>query len=475
MYLEGLQDPPAFVAAAGKALDRRVPIVVVKAGVSEAGAIVAATHTSSLAGDEAIYDALFERLGVVRAASMPALIETLKALTTTGPLGGRRLAVLTCSGGESALAADAASAAGFVLPPPSPGAREAIARELPWYAAVSNPLDFTTALWGLEQPLTRVFSALAGDGHDGVLLVLDPPPPGFAHGAEVDAAIRAGRAAASAAHLPFAVASTLPEAWRPDRVRELAADGAAALAGVPEAFSAWGACARWGERLGRREPPPHAGPAGTPAGSLLDEAASKALLAAAGVRLPAGELVAVGEAGRAAGRIGFPVAAKLVSAELPHKGAAGALRLGLRTAAEVDAAVDEMVAAVAPVVCRGVLVEQMVAGAVAEVLVGVKRDPVFGPVLVVGTGGSDVELIADIVPLLPPVTTAAIERAITRLRCHARLRDGGADIGSLVETIASVAAFAEARATTLVELDVNPLLALPTGCIAVDALIALTR
>ena len=470
VYLEGLRDPAAFVGAAERALDRELPIVVVKAGVSAAGAGIAVTHTSSLAGEDAVYNALFERLGVARAHSVPAMIETLKALTTTGPVRGRRLAVVTCSGGESALAADAASAAGLDLPRPSPSAAAAIAAELPWYAGVANPLDFTTALWGLEEPLTGVFSTLAGDGHDGILLVLDFPPDEFDYAEEVAAAVRAGRAAAAEHDLPYAVASVLPEAWQPERVRELAAEGVAALAGLEEAFTAWAACVRWGERLAGREPAPVVRPLPTAAGELLDEAASKRLLADAGVPLPPFEVTTLADAGATAARLGFPVVAKLVSPALPHKAAAGAVRLDLRSAASVEEAVAEMSSAIAPLQADGVLVERFVDEAVAELIVGVKRDPAFGPVLVLGSGGGDVELIDDAVPLLLPVSAAAVERALARLRCHGRLVEGGADLGSLVDTVLRIAALVERHRAGLVELDVNPLLALREGCVAVDAL-----
>ncbi|MFL6040204.1 MAG: acetate--CoA ligase family protein [Gaiellales bacterium] len=470
VYLEGLRDPAAFVVAAERALDRRLPIAVVKAGSSEAGSEIAATHTSSLAGDDAAYDALFDRLGVARAGSVPAMIETLKAMTTTGPVRGRRLAVLTCSGGESALAADAASAAGLELPAPSTHAAAAIAAELPWYAGVANPLDFTTALWGLEQPLTSVFSTLAGDGHDGVLLVIDFPPDGFPYAGDVAAAVRAGRAAAEAHSLPYAVASVLPEAWQPGRVRELAADGVAALAGLEDAFAAWAACVRWGERLADRRPAPVVSPLPSPAGELLDEADSKRLPAGAGVPLPPSETVALEAAGAAAVRIGFPVVAKLVSSSLPHKAAAGAVRLDLGSAAAVEQAVEEMSAAVAPVRADRVLIERFVAGAVAELIVGVKRDPSFGPVLVLGSGGNDVELIDDAVPLLLPVSRSDVEQALVRLRCHPRLVAGGADIAAVVGAVRRIADLADRQRDRLVELDVNPLLALPDGCVAVDAL-----
>jgi acyl-CoA synthetase (NDP forming) len=470
VYLEGLRDPAAFVAAAERALDRRAPIVVVKAGGSSAGAAIAATHTSSLAGDDAAYDALFERLGVLRARSVPAMIETLKALTTTGPVRGRRLAVLTCSGGESALSADAASAAGLELPAPSPGAAAAIAAALPWYASVANPLDFTTALWGREQPLTGVFSTLAGDGHDGVLLVTDFPPEGFDYDQDVAAAVRAGKAAATAHGLPYAVASVMPEAWQPERVRELAAGGVAALAGIDEAFVAWAACARWGERLAAREPAPRIESASAVAGELLDEAASKRLLADAGVPLPPCEVVPLEDAGAAATRVGFPVVAKLVCASLPHKAAAGAVRLGLDDVAAVERGVAEMSAAIAPLEVDEVLIERFVGGAVAELIVGVKRDPALGTLLVVGSGGRDVELINDAFPLLLPASPEAVEHALARLRCHARLVSGGADIAGLVGAILRIAALAEHHRCGLIELEVNPLLALRDGCVAVDAL-----
>jgi acyl-CoA synthetase (NDP forming) len=401
---------------------------------------------------------------------MPAMIETLKAMTTTGPVRGRRLAVLTCSGGESALAADAASAAGLQLPAPSPPAAAAIAAALPWYASVANPLDFTTALWGLEQPLTGVFSALAGDGHDGVLLVTDYPPAGFDYDQDVAAAVRAGKAAATAHGLPYAVASVMPEAWQPDRVRALAADGIAALAGIAEAFAAWAACVRWGERLASRQPAPRVEALPAVAGELLDEAASKQLLAEAGVPLPPGEVVALDQAGASAIRVGFPVVAKLVSAFLPHKAAAGAVRLDLPDAAAVESAVAEMSAAIAPLEARSVLIERFVGGAVAELIVGVKRDPAFGTLLVVGSGGGDVELIDDAIPLLLPVSPDAVGHALARLRCHARLVSGGADIAALVDAILRIAALAEHHRCDLIELDVNPLLALREGCLAVDAL-----
>jgi acetyl-CoA synthetase len=262
----------------------------------------------------------------------------------------------------------------------------------------------------------------------------------------------------------------MPEAWQPERVRELAAGGVAALAGIDEAFVAWAACARWGERLAAREPAPRIESASTVAGELLDEAASKRLLADAGVPLPPCEVVPLEGAGAAATRVGFPVVAKLVCASLPHKAAAGAVRLGLDDVAAVERGVAEMSAAIAPLEVDEVLIERFVGGAVAELIVGVKRDPALGTLLVVGSGGRDVELIDDAFPLLLPASPEAVEHALARLRCHARLVSGGADIAGLVGAILRIAALAEHHRCGLIELEVNPLLALRDGCVAVDAL-----
>ncbi len=146
------------------------------------------------------------------------------------------------------------------------------------------------------------------------------------------------------------------------------------------------------------------------------------------------------------------------------------MRLDLGDAGEVERAVAEMVAAVAPLRVDGVLIERFVRGAVAELIVGMRRDPAFGPLLLLGTGGGAVELIDDAVPLLLPVTAAAVERALARLRCHRRLVAGGADLPALVAAVLRIAELVERERATLVELDVNPLLALADGCVAVDAL-----
>ncbi|MCC6222775.1 MAG: acetate--CoA ligase family protein [Thermoleophilia bacterium] len=469
IYLEGLRDVPRFAAAAARALERSVPLAVCKAGVSALGRELARTHTASLAGSDALYDALCRRYGIARVRTIPELLETLKALVSVGPLAGRRLFVFTCSGAESALVADLAEGSGLELPQPAPATRERLAGALPEFALVSNPLDYNSALWGLEEPLHRVFSTALADPADAALLVIDHPRPGMAYSADVDRAIAAHLRACAEAGVPAAVASVLPESLRAHAREELLGRGAAPLQGLAEAFVALGACARLGERLRAGRPAalaPVAALAG--GGRLRDEAESKALAAAFGLAVPVGRLVSPPEAPAAAAALGFPVAAKLCSPELPHKAAARAVSLGLRDEAEVTAAVEAMRRANPGLLLSGVLVEQMVAGAVCELLLGALHDPAFGHVLLVGSGGGLVELVADARALLLPVAREDVEAALASLRVGPLLRRG--DLAAAVDAALALVRLVEAHADRLVEVDVNPLLVLERGAVAVDVL-----
>jgi acetate---CoA ligase (ADP-forming) len=466
IYLEGLRDVPRFAAAATRALERGVPIAVCKAGRSELGRELAYTHTASLAGSDGLYRALFERYGVAACDSLPELLETLKALVTVGRVGGRRVFVFTCSGAEAALSADAAAASGLDLPQPPPETRDSLIDALPEHALVSNPLDYGNALWGQEEPLRRVFSTALSDPVDAALLVIDYPLPGFAYETDVDAAIRALGDAAGVAGIPAAVTSVLPESV-PEAAREaMLTHGICPLQGLDDAFAALAACARLGERP---RPVPYPAVVEPPADAVpLGERAAKELLEPYGVVVPDGRLVPADEAAAAAQALGFPVAVKLASPDLAHKAASGALALDLRDGGEVAEAVEAMLARNPAARSDGVLVERMIEGGVCELLVGARHDPAFGHVLYVGSGGSLVELVADARPVLPPVERADVEAALGLLRVWPRLQN--ADVQAAVDATLAVARLVEERGSDIVELEVNPLLVLERGAVAVDAL-----
>src|SRR5215510_8061278 len=176
LYIEGLSDVPAFSRAALKAVEKGKPIVAVKVGRSELGAKLAMSHTSSLAGSDKLYDALFDRLGIIRVDTLPALLETLKFISVAAPPAGERLVAFTCSGGDSLMAADRAAELGLSLPEFSPAQYADLRRQLPAFATVSNPLDYNLSLWGDQAGLRKCFAtALSGDCDAG-LLILDYPP-----------------------------------------------------------------------------------------------------------------------------------------------------------------------------------------------------------------------------------------------------------------------------------------------------------
>ena len=250
LYVEGLRDVAGFSRAAARALVRGLPIVALKVGTSDLGAQVALSHTSSLAGSDRLYQALFERLGVVRVDSIPALLETLKLLSVTGPIPGPRLRVLTCSGGESALTADLAETAGLTFPAFTPEEVEDLRSLLPVFATVANPLDYNTAIWGDAPALERCCTTAMEGACDAAMLVIDCPDPAKSDISEWDTSVDAFVAGHKATGRPAVVASTLSELL-PASVRErLAAAGVAPMQGLSRRSPRWAprcptaACAR---------------------------------------------------------------------------------------------------------------------------------------------------------------------------------------------------------------------------------------
>ncbi len=483
LYIEELRDVPRFSRAALRALAVEKPIVALKAGRSEIAARLTVTHTGSLSGSDELYQALFDRFGVVRVESPSQFLETLTLLTVAGAPRGRRLAAFTGSGGDAAMLADGAAAAGLVLPQPSPATAEILRGLLPDIATVTNPLDYTTGLWGSEEPLRAVMTAQFADGYDAALIVQDYPPKDLASDRHLYLAdSRAFMAATRAAGIPAAVCSAVPENQDAEACRMLAEGEVAPLQGLDGALAALGAAAAYGEVLSRQAraamAPLDAVPLPEPV-LLRDEWQGKQALAAAGLPVPEGRLVGADDVVVAAAALGFPVALKAVDARLPHKTEAGAVRLGLESEAEVAAALAAMTEAVAPHLGNekpgAFLVEVMAPPPVAELLVGLRRDAQFGLVLVLASGGVLVELVSDATTLLLPADVSEIEAALGRLKV-ARLLAGyrgrpPGDRAALVAALQALARFAGAMGEAFVELEINPLFVLEQGVVAVDVLL----
>ncbi len=487
LYIEGLRDIGKFSEAAIRALQVGKPIVAQKAGTSDIGAQLTITHTGSLSGTDELYQALFDRLGVIRVRSTVTMLETLKLITIAGVPRGKRLAGLTCSGGDSTMLADGAEPLDLAFPAASVDVARTLTEILPPIATVANPLDYTTPLWGHEEPLTRAFSTMFEDGFDAAIMVQDYPVlVGGDSYAPYLADARAFAAATRTAGIPGVVCSILPENLDGDVRALMAADGVAPLQGINDALKALAGAARFGA-LHERMKSGNGGdalrllssPIDYGALRVLEEWEGKKRLAAAGVSIPEGRLVNASGAPSAAEEIGFPVVVKLVSEDLPHKTEAGAVMIGLNSTAAVSeavAAIQDNVEYYDPeITVDCFLVEAMVLKPVAEMLVGVRRDPSFGLVMVIGGGGTMAELMRDTSVLLLPTTREVIAEKLASLKVS-RLLDGfrgapAADRDKVIDTILNVANFAENHLDTLLELDINPLIVTTDHVWAVDVLL----
>ncbi|MBH3470031.1 acetate--CoA ligase family protein [Pseudomonas putida] len=487
LHLEGVKNVPGFARAAYKALQQGTPIIALKTGVSQIGAELALSHTSSLSGSDALYDSLFQRLGVIRVSGPVSFVETLKAAACGRLPAEGELIALACSGGDAGLIADYAERNHLHLPKLEQGQVTALAEVLPAYANLVNPLDFTTAIWGDEAALQRMLDSTLSGAADAAMLVLDYPAAFTGERKECDLLLALYCDALERHGKIGFVTSAFPELLPASARERLHARGIAALQGVEDGLAAWGrivAYQRNRQRLleqGEAARVPLCPQAVTGEGRLLDERQAKQALRAFGLPVPAGVLSTPERAVVDAARVGYPLVLKAVSAQLPHKTEAGAVALNLRDAAALEAALVQMrqrIAAYAPQVAFDqILLEPMAAPPLAELIVGIKREHDFALALVIGAGGVLVELLKDSVSLLLPTTDSAIRAALLSLRSASLLQGfrgrPAADLDALVAAIRAVADYACENAGQLLELDVNPLMVGAHGTLAVDALIRL--
>lgn len=477
LHLEGLGSVARFSEACLAARKAGVPLVALKTGASVKGAALTMSHTSSLAGADALTNALFARFGVARAHDPATFLETLKLLHVAGPLRGRRITSASCSGGEASLTADLAEAAGLETPDfplPTQGQLEAV---LGPRVHVANPLDYHTYIWGDLAATTACFAAMLSADFEASLLILDFPRTDRCSAADWDvtlAAFRAACAQPAASGTVRMVVSSLAETMPEAVAAALLAEGIVPAAGLPEALRAIAAAAKIGEAWAK--PLPEALPemppviAGEPA--IWDEVRSKAALAAAGVPIARGTVLSLAELEDPATALPapFPLVLKAVGVDLAHKTELGGVALNLADREALIAAALGMGR-----LSDTFLIEEMATGAVAELIVGIGRDPQFGLFLTLGAGGIFVELLRQTEQVLLPASKTDVAAALARLPLYKVLvgyrGKPGCDMDALVDAIARIAAWAMAHADRLEEMDVNPLLALPIGAVAVDALI----
>ena len=477
LFLEEISDLGKFARAAGKADQAGKPIVALKVGASAVGERAALAHTGSVAGDDAVVDAVLRQLNVIRVTSIEDLLCTAALLGYDRWPRGRRMGVLTASGGACDIIADSASAQGIEIPDFSPETAAAIAPHLPPFAAAKNPLDVTGYVLANPRvstltPIDHALDAAVQDpGLDFVLFSgvnlpdVRPPDESVATIMERRVAWLEQRMASSPVPV-IPVGSTCVDLSEYGR-QLLDRHHIHLLGGMEFGIRALGHALRWVENRGHVWP----GPARRAAARRADrpsgtwpETEARSLLTDCGVPVVPAELVhSADEAVEAARRVGLPAAAKVCSAQVAHKSDIGGVALGLGTDAAVRAGYEQVVAAgrsVPGARIDGVLVSAMRTGGV-ELLAGVTMDPAFGPVLAVGLGGIWVEVLKDTSLRVLPVDADEVKRMLTELRGLPLLRGARgsrpADLDVLVKVITVLADTAMSFDGALRALEVNPL------------------
>lgn len=463
LHIEGMRDVRNFEALAALAHQHQKPIVVLKVGASEAARKQAVSHTASLAGNHAAASALFKRLGFAQVHTLPDLVDTLKLAYTCGYLNGANISSMSCSGGEACLMSDLAESKGVHFPVLSSDVYRRLREVLGSLVALANPLDYHTFIWGDEEKMYQLFTAMAAGNHDINLLVLDYPQTQL-EGIDVwrmvtNTIIRAAKDTGAA----YGVIATLADNMRGEFAQQLISNGITPFAGMKEALNAIEALA--GTRYS--DPQPVLMQPMPENNKRLEEFDAKSMLADFGLSIPVGQRVNdVAKVVDAANTIGFPVVLK--GEGFAHKTEAGAVALNLKTAEQVLAAAKSMP-------CEHFLVEAMVPDFIAELIVGVINDPAHGFMLTLGAGGVMTEILRDNVSILVPASRDDIRQGLASLKVS-KLLNGyrgkpAADIEKIIDAVESIQKFVIHHADSLSEVEVNPLLVGHNFAVAADALI----
>ncbi len=443
--VEGVRRPAAFMAAAARALAAHKPILMVKIGRSAGARRSAQSHTGSLAGDDRVFDAVCERYGVIRVANVDQLLETALAFRSGRFPAGGGFAMVGYSGAARGLALDAAESEGLEFAQLAPRTIADLDEHLDPGTHVELPLDLGPLVAAAPARFVRICELVAGDPNVAVLAIAGqlplegeaPDPKWF-------------RAIASAIAKPvFAYSRTAQNVSAVSRAFQTGA-GMAFIQGIPQTVAVAKQLMRYGRSLARARVAVSPSPA-------------------AAIETPAEGFAATpAEAVQAAARIGFPVALKLHSTAAIHKTEAGGVVLGLRDGAEVQRAAELLFATIAArpeLACDGLLVQEMVSG--LEMIAGVREDPQFGPIVLLGLGGIFVEALNDVVLRLLPVNADDVRAMIAELRGKALL---GAlrgrperDVDALVAAVVALGTSFLERRATVADIEINPLVVLERG------------
>ena len=438
---------------------------------------IALSHTSSLTGADQLFDVLFDRLGIARVDTVPEFLETLKLLSILGTIDHNSVASMSCSGGEAGMMADLIDGLDICFSGLKNDHKERIQNTLNEFVEVDNPLDYHTFVWGDRHRTAACFKQMMSGDFAATMLLLDWPRTDKISQQDWDNTFYALCDAATETGKKAIVLASMADCMPKRIIDECQKRGIAPMIGLDSCLKSLHHSYRCGQAFNGTSSAPIE--VSIPVSSkmqtnkTLTEFDGKRLLAKYGLSIPQGGLVSSIEGAlRAAEKLSYPVTVKVSSEALVHKSDSGAIRVNIKDAEMLKLAVSELLQ-----IGPSLLVEEMIEGAIAELIIGANCDPLFGKYLIIGSGGVLVELLSDSIPLLLPVERNSVLEALSELKLYPILEGyrghSAGDIDAVIDAVMSAVDLINSN--EVIEFDINPLLVLPQGkgAIAVDALVKL--
>lgn len=476
LHIEGISDIKSFDIAAQRAINKKIPIVAIKSGRTDASAKIALSHTSSMTGSDQLFSVFFERLGIARVNTVPEFLETLKLLSIIGVIDHNGVASMSCSGGEAGMMADLIDGLDINFPSLDDLHKERVKLALNDFVEVDNPLDYHTFIWGDRKRTSECFKQMISGNFAATMLLLDWPRTQESEQKEWDLTLLALSDAISGTGEKAIVLASIADCMPKRIIKKCQKYGIAPMIGMDICLKALNHSYRIGlafenssmqsiEILRSLSHPSKI--------SNLTEFEGKKLLKKYDVPIPDGEIVtSTSEALMAAEKIHYPLTLKVSNADLAHKTELGAVLLDINDPIVLEKACQDLFK-----IGPSLLLEKMVQDSVTELIIGMANDPIFGKYIIIGSGGILVELFKDTIPLLFPVSREDVSLALSQLKVFPIIKgfrnNPEGDIEAIINCVMSVVKLINEN--DIIELDINPLLVLKrgNGVIAVDALIKL--
>ena len=476
LHIEGISDIKSFDIAAQRAINKKIPIVAIKSGRTDASAKIALSHTSSMTGSDQLFSVFFERLGIARVNTVPEFLETLKLLSIIGVIDHNGVASMSCSGGEAGMMADLIDGLDINFPSLDDLHKDRVKLALNDFVEVDNPLDYHTFIWGDRKRTSECFKQMISGNFAATMLLLDWPRTQESEQKEWDLTLLALSDAISGTGEKAIVLASIADCMPKRIIKKCQKYGIAPMIGMDICLKALNHSYRIGlafenssmqsiEILRSLSHPSKI--------SNLTEFEGKKLLKKYDVPIPDGEIVtSTSEALMAAEKIHYPLTLKVSNADLAHKTELGAVLLDINDPIVLEKACQDLFK-----IGPSLLLEKMVQDSVTELIIGMANDPIFGKYIIIGSGGILVELFKDTIPLLFPVSREDVSLALSQLKVFPIIKgfrnNPEGDIEAIINCVMSVVKLINEN--DIIELDINPLLVLKrgNGVIAVDALIKL--